>query len=522
MRLSGRGLWGVLAALVLAGAAGVAFVSWQTLRLERDAEAARARADLEERLRSALWRMDLALARLAAQESARPQGRWLEPGGWGDVVGRFELSPNGQLAESGRTQALAGDLHWARLTQASGTLARLRADAVVASNDLMQQQRSDRGLADFNLRNRYAQQNLAPAGLVPAAADNAAPIAEAMVPAWAGDHLVLVRPGGSDSAPRLQGSVLDWAGLRRRLLADVADLLPEADLVPVQADDPDRSRMLATLPVRLVPGTIAQPANPGTPAIWILLLAWVALLGSAGGLVALVAGIAGLSERRAAFVSAVSHELRTPLTTFRMYAEMLEGGMVPEEKKPTYLRTLRVEAERLGRLVENVLAYARVEGGRAAPPTPLALGSALERIIPRLADRAAAAGMQLVTPTAEQLAGASVLAEPTALEQVLFNLVENACKYAAQATDRRLHLEVETQGERTVLRVRDHGPGVAPDVRGRLFTPFSKSAQQAAESAPGVGLGLALSRRLARAMGGELAWCPSETGACFALSLRRP
>src|ERR1043165_39773 len=77
-------------------------------------------------------------------------------------------------------------------------------------------------------------------------------------------------------------------------------------------------------------------------------------------------GIVSLSERRGAFVSAVTHELRTPLTTFKMYSEMLASDMVRDaQKRRQYLETLCSEANRLSHLVENVLAYARLERGSA-------------------------------------------------------------------------------------------------------------------------------------------------------------
>jgi signal transduction histidine kinase len=100
------------------------------------------------------------------------------------------------------------------------------------------------------------------------------------------------------------------------------------------------------------------------------------------------------------------------------------------------------------------------------------------------------------------------------------NLVDNACKYASRAADRRIHLRARVADGRAELAVCDHGPGVPSEDLGRLFQAFSKSAHQAAASAPGIGLGLALSRRLARDMGGDLRLeaAPGE-GACFVLSL---
>jgi signal transduction histidine kinase len=108
------------------------------------------------------------------------------------------------------------------------------------------------------------------------------------------------------------------------------------------------------------------------------------------------------------------------------------------------------------------------------------------------------------------------------VEQILFNLVDNACKYAAPlASEKRIHLEaVPEDGKFALLRVRDHGQGISAEVAKRMFQPFNKSATEAAHSAPGVGLGLALCRRLSRSMGGDLEWANSESkGTCFELRL---
>jgi K+-sensing histidine kinase KdpD len=109
------------------------------------------------------------------------------------------------------------------------------------------------------------------------------------------------------------------------------------------------------------------------------------------------------------------------------------------------------------------------------------------------------------------------------VEQILFNLVDNAAKYAARAADRRIHLEVKRDGKCASFAVRDHGPGFASVREAERLAPFSKSAQQAAESAPGVGLGLALCRRLARELGGSLHLAPTNGAAPGAIvTLRLP
>jgi signal transduction histidine kinase len=216
----------------------------------------------------------------------------------------------------------------------------------------------------------------------------------------------------------------------------------------------------------------------------------------------------------------VTHELRTPLTTFRLYTEMLDEGMVVgADSQRSYLKTLRAEADRLGHLVENVLAFARLERGRAADGREVvAPAELLDRLVPRLASRARQAGMELLVGPVET--EARVRVDLSVVDQILSNLVDNAVKYAGDAPDRRIHLDVWPAGRWLTVCVRDHGRGLSPGVYRRLFRPFSKSAHEAAHSAPGVGLGLALSRRLARTLGGDLRLqANGPLGACFELTL---
>jgi signal transduction histidine kinase len=235
-------------------------------------------------------------------------------------------------------------------------------------------------------------------------------------------------------------------------------------------------------------------------------------------------GVLALSERRAAFVSSVTHELRTPLTTFRMYAEMLARDMAPPESRREYLETLKTESERLTHLVENVLAYARLERGRRPKrnerTTPATL---VERLKPRLSERAARSQMELECVVDAGTGAAPMLTDVGVVEQILFNLVDNAAKYAARAADPRIRLEAARDGDFVSLTVRDHGPGFASPREAARSAPFSKSAQEAAETAPGVGLGLALCRRLARELGGRLEICARNgDGAGAAVTLRLP
>lgn len=343
-------------------------------------------------------------------------------------------------------------------------------------------------------------------------------------PLWIDSHLLLARRVESGGETLIQGCWLHWPKIREKLLERVAPLLPDARLEPVTDMSRVRfDRILIGLPVQLVVPEPVAVINPLSPIRVSLIVAWLFLLLAAVSMVVLLKGVVALSERRAAFVSAVTHELRTPLTTFRMYAEMLSEGMVTgADQRHRYLETLRVEADRLSHLVENVLQYARLERGAGAKRREeISVDSLIDRMATRLHDRAAQADMELIVEADDEARAATISTDPAAVEQILFNLIDNACKYAAAAKDRRVHLRLDV-GKRTVaIVIKDHGPGVTDREISRLFQPFSKSAHDAANTAPGVGLGLALCRRLAADIGGRLGINQSSGGAEFALVLPR-
>jgi len=347
-------------------------------------------------------------------------------------------------------------------------------------------------------------------------------VEETLGPLWLDSELFLARRVGNEEEEYIQGCWLDWPALQQWLTGKIGDLLPDAELMPTaEGDEP--GRMLAALPVRLVPGALAVYPRDGVSPIQLsLIVAAACILLAVLAVAVLMRGIVTLSQRRAAFVSAVTHELRTPLTTFQLYTEMLEDGMVTDEaKRRRYFRTLRREAERLAHLIANVLAYARLERvKRASRLERVSLDDLIARTRERLTERAEQAGMMLAVEAARGAADLVVLADPEAIEQILLNLVDNACKYAANPDHPIIHLETRRAGDRVQIAVRDHGPGVSKAEAGRLFRPFHKSAHDAANSAPGVGLGLSLSRRLAHRMGGSLRIDETvRDGARFVLSL---
>ena len=383
---------------------------------------------------------------------------------------------------------------------------------------------------EFDVRNQAIQQqttamlqniNVAQSPLTASAPEVSATL---MTPLWVDGQLLLVRRVLVAGEEYVQGCQLNWPVIKASLLETIEDLLPRADIEPVteSRDQPSGQRLLAAIPARLVPGELpggkAPRFSPLTMSLWI---AWVCVVLAAAAVAGLLAGVIRLGQRRATFVSAVTHELRTPLTTFQMYAEMLAEDMVPAGQRQQYLNTLRTEAARLTHLVENVLAYARLERGRNHGRLErVGLGKLVDDVARRLSEHAAKADMEVVvdiTPTARL---ATVRTNSAAVEQILFNLVDNSCKYAAGRDRREIHLSVHTSKECAELSVQDHGTGISAAVRRTLFNDFSKSSEEAAQTAPGVGLGLALSRRLARDLGGDLCYDDRPTdGTRFVLTL---
>jgi len=536
---------GVCAALVLGA------MTWLTRNVvgsERERAVAEARADLQERMRLALWRMDSAGTALIVEEGQRPVVETSEitpPAPGSPVKMRFELSENGSLsaregeARLPQLRRLLRDSREGRemFTTLCGSLeissvnwsANLKEpDEPPVPQQVPQQQglaqqkdseqayynakeRASRGRAVDNQVAKVAQGNNSntkdggqslPA---PRIVSSGRVLVDAGPPrpTWIGGEMFLLRKIVWEGAPprggrSIQGVWLDTVKLRKSLLAEIRDLLPAAKLVPATEAASD-GLVLASFPWRLEAGTVPHALALPRPIAISLLAGWVAALLAIGAASLLVRGILRLSERRASFVSAVTHELRTPLTTFRLYSDMLEAGAVKEEKRGDYLRVLSREADRLSHLVENVLAFSRIERGSArAAVRETTVHDLLEPMRERFVSRLSAAALRLQMDLDDANGTLPLRVDGAAVEHILFNLIDNAAKYAAGGEPPEVTITIVRERSAIRIEVRDHGPGVAAGERKRIFRAFHKSARDAAETRPGVGLGLALSRRLAR------------------------
>jgi two-component system sensor histidine kinase KdpD len=206
---------------------------------------------------------------------------------------------------------------------------------------------------------------------------------------------------------------------------------------------------------------------------------------------------------KTAVLHAVSHDLRSPLTSIRAASEGLDNPSLrldPSERDELF-ETIRLELRRLERLVDNLLDLSRLEAGPAKRTPELwtvdaLLVSALEQLGPE-ADRVDAGlkdGLGLVRVDGSQV------------QRALVNLLENALKFSSPS-DRVEVSAVEAAG-RLEVRIRDRGPGVAPEDRERIFEPFERGAG----SGRGSGLGLAIARGFAEANDGRIRVESAETG----------
>ena len=220
-----------------------------------------------------------------------------------------------------------------------------------------------------------------------------------------------------------------------------------------------------------------------------------------------------LARQRGAFISAVSHELRTPLTTLRMHAELLRDGLVGSDKRQKFHDDMVQESVRLSRLVENVLEATRLEEGRRPMRIQAGdLADAVRSIAMGQSPFLQAKGFTVDVDTGDDEVPA--VFDRQAIEQIVVNLLDNAAKYSAEATDRSVRVEVKSERGEAVVRVLDRGPGIPSDDVERVFQRFYRVERPGQDHVVGTGLGLALVRELAQAHGGRATASQRDGGGC--------
>jgi signal transduction histidine kinase len=236
-----------------------------------------------------------------------------------------------------------------------------------------------------------------------------------------------------------------------------------------------------------------------------------------------LAVVSDVSWRQAAaqirdrFLGVLSHELRTPVTSIYGGTQLLlgRGARLDEETRTELLVGVAAESERLQRMIENLVALARIErGAEFSAGRPVLLDRVIGDIIRRERQLWPDLTITLDVPTPVQM----VEAEEEYIAQIVRNLISNAAKYGGPGSMIEVELEDDPDGS-VAVRVCDNGPGLGDEDAEKLFSLYYRSASHAAV-APGAGIGLFICRELVTLMGGRI-WATSrpEGGAEFGFTL---
>lgn len=230
-----------------------------------------------------------------------------------------------------------------------------------------------------------------------------------------------------------------------------------------------------------------------------------------------------LAEQRVTFVNQVSHELKTPLTNICMYTEMLDSELSEDdqpdrERLQKFSGVVRSESQRLARLINNVLSFSRARQHQITlRPAPHCMDDIVRSTAAVFKPALSAKGIELEM---DLQAPSLVMVDPAVVEQVLNNLLSNVEKYAADGKWARIRTKYQ-QGM-SLIEVSDAGTGVDAEQAERIFEPFERGSSRLTEGVSGTGIGLSISRDLARAHGGDLTLRSDANGAHFTLQLNTP
>ena len=209
-------------------------------------------------------------------------------------------------------------------------------------------------------------------------------------------------------------------------------------------------------------------------------------------------GKVALASKRQDFVSAITHELKTPLTAIKMYAELLQNSWVAnEEKKQRYYGQIASEADRLSRLIQNVLNLSKLDGNRwnvqLRKERPKAV---LDDFVATYSKNIEKQGFELTVSTDTDADNIIVLIDRDAVMQILMNLVDNSLKFSKNASYKMVNIELRVNGGDMYLAVRDYGPGIPAAEMKKVFQEFYRVENEMTRQTSGTGIGLSMVKKL--------------------------
>jgi signal transduction histidine kinase len=211
---------------------------------------------------------------------------------------------------------------------------------------------------------------------------------------------------------------------------------------------------------------------------------------------------------RRSLVAAVSHDLRTPITSLRLLANAVQDEIVDGETRRAYLQRMNTHIDALSALIDDLFELSRLEAGDIGwSLQQVPLEELVGETVEAMRAQADAKGVVVVAEIPETLGPAR--ANPEKLQRVLFNLIQNAIRHTP--ADGSVVVRAEPVAGRIEIEVADTGEGIAPEERDYVFDAFFRGGRAAARSGEGAGLGLAVSRAIVEAHGGEI-WLADATG----------
>ena len=209
-----------------------------------------------------------------------------------------------------------------------------------------------------------------------------------------------------------------------------------------------------------------------------------------------------LNKMKSFFVSTVSHELKTPLTSIKMFTELLQNKLPPQdEKSGDYLRIIDGESDKLRRLIDNILDFTKIEKGlKSYEMKKVNLVEIIYKVVNDLQYQASMAKQEIIIKENER--NIFVEADADAVERAIINLVTNAIKYSAPKS--KINISIVSNKSFSGVQVRDEGKGINTEQQEKIFTPFFRSDNETALKAEGTGLGLTIVKHILDAHNGKI------------------
>jgi signal transduction histidine kinase len=297
------------------------------------------------------------------------------------------------------------------------------------------------------------------------------------------------------------GFYWEVAGLNGESLLQ-SEYIPE-DIPPVYTVFPQE---MPSWSLTLYPessGLLASLFGPGASIFLYIFIAIVIIL--AFGLfftLQTVSNELNLSKMKSQFMSTVSHEFKSPLTSIRQMSEMLVQGRVPtQERQLKYHTTILKQSERLSHLIDNILDFSKMEEGQKLFHFEKSdIVPVVRNIVESFQNHTSEQGFNISFSAPETVP--DVVFDREAMEQVMHNLLDNACKYSGDS--REIDVNIVTKGNRGIISVRDFGIGIKREDHDKIFSRFYRAGEELTQTVKGSGIGLTIVKQLVEAHKGEI------------------